>query len=667
MAIRKDADGNIWTDAGGKWAIKPTSKNTRVDEAGNEWVEDDSGKFVKSTKAGSGLYESPIGDQQKANFDDKASDYERELQMRGPAAQKRSEEAKDIPLWKQMLLTAADETKSLTSGMRDIVASHKFDLIKKVGVDMILPGLGDLFVRDKDELAEAQVKLEGQQAERAEEKKLFREADEEFGLGQIGRMLPYMVTGAAEAPISDLYRGGVKAITDITRKGRPQPINATGRKTILPEYAGAGTLGTIEGGIHESEGADQGLMSSLLGKFGGRQLGKFLEKAPNENSNFDNDLIERWREKGYHASPGMRTGNKKEQRNDAVQQTDPRFSGWYDERNRLNDEMLLKEIKTSAGFGKDGIGDLNSLPPERINAHIDSLKNEYQVLEANTKGRIPSSDFVNIRNSIDHLPEADIARIKKDFIRFTGGKRDGNGKLKISDRNFNGTGYQNELRRLKDGKARAIAETNKPLADVYDQMMKSLAGGLEGGMKKHQVERWRDLNERWAMSKLIIDKGLDATNKIDTRKLLDNINRTDIDRLVTGQGGRVRGFHDVVRMKELERQQKAPGMGEGMSDLSDREKKARERGKPSFYSGPEKSATTPVDNFLMNFQYGGIFGQPRKIYGLLGNPREGIMSTGSVMRSLEQGTDAKMNLLNLLDDKKDQFKNYVEKQWTGKE
>ncbi len=594
-----------------------------------------------------------------------AADRERELQMRGEASRQRAEEAKNTPWHKQAILAAGDETKSLLSGIRNFAASDIGDIVKMAAGNIILPGQGDRFIRSAEAREKDAIDLESYNKNRNIEKEMFREMREETGLPSIARILPYLATSALEAPITAGYRTGLKAITDITRKNKPISINATGRPTILPEYAGAATLGSIEGSLHDEETAGQGVLSSILGKFGGRQIGNYLEKAPNENSKFDNDLVSRWRKKGYNASPGMRTGNQKEQRNDSVQQSDPRFSGWYDERDRVNDAVLLKEIKNSAGFGKDGIGELNTLSPGRINSHIDSLKKEYGLLEANTKGKIPSSEFINIRNLIDRLPDQDINRIRKDFVRFTGSNRDESGKLKISDRFFDGSGYQNELRRLKDAKARAVAEVNKPLADVYDSMMLSLASGLEGGMKKHQVERWRDLNERWAMSKLIIDKGLDSTNKIDTRKLLDNISRSDSERLVTGKGGRIRGFHDVVRMKELESQQKTLGMGEGIAELSESAKKSREKSKPTFYSGPEKSKTTPINNALMNFQYDGLFGQPRKVYGLLGNPSEGILSTGSVMRSAEQGTDAKLNLLGLVDNKAKMTKNYVEKLWKG--
>ena len=581
----------------------------------------------------------------------KKNDYKRELMLRGPEAQKRAEVAKNTSPIKKMGLLALDELKSLSGGVDELVNSDLRDVLAMIAGNLISPALGRFASRSKETRQSDLADLKSRQRERAIEKDKFKEMDESAGLTQIARMLPYMATGLVEAPIASMYRGGVKAITDITRKGMPQIINATGRPTIIPEYLAAGTLGAAEGGLHESEGADEGMISSLLGRLGGRTIGKYLEKSPNTNSQFDNDLVERFRSKGYNASPGMRTGNKLEQRRDSVQRSDPRFEGWYDERDRVNNAIMAKEIKDAAGFKSYG-KDIDTINPEVLNSHISSLRSEYNALENSTKGRIPAEDFQSIESKIADLDNTDIDKVKKDFQRFVG-------EDTATDRVFDGKTYQDQLRYLKQGKRKALGESNSRLADVYDDMMKSLASGLEGGMKKDQVERWRDLNERWAMSNLLIEKGMDANNKIDTGKLLNSITSDDMDRLVTGKGGRIRSFHDVVRMKHLENMQSKPGMGEALSDISARERRAREKAKPGFWSGAERSTTKPSDNFKMNLQYNGLFGQPRKVFGLLGNPSEGILSTGSLTRALEQGTDAKVGIYNFADEKAGETKDYV--------
>tara|TARA_R110000744_G_C19371578_1_gene562707 strand:+ start:8241 stop:10190 length:1950 start_codon:yes stop_codon:yes gene_type:complete len=589
---------------------------------------------------------------QEAN---KEADYQRELSLRGPDAQERAEIAKNTSPIKKMGLLAMDELRSLSGGMKELANSDLRDVASLVAGN-IMPAIGNLTKRTTEDKQSDTLELQEYQKNRKVEKEQFKEMDESAGLTQIARMAPYLATGAVEAPIAGMYRGGIKALTDITRKGMPQAINATGRPSILPEYMGAMTLGAAEGGLHEDEGADEGLVSSFLGRLGGRTIGKYLEKAPNTNSNFDNDLVERFREKGYNASPGMRTGNKLEQRRDAVQRSDPRYEGWYDERDRTNNAILAKDIKDAAGF-KDYGDSIDTINPAVIKDHVKSLKAEYTNLEANTKGVIPSSDFSNIENKIADLDEYDIARIKKDFRRFVGGDMD-------SDRVFDGKTYQDQLRYLKQGKTRALSESNTRLSDVYDDMMTSLAKGLEGGMQKDQVERWRDLNERWAMTSLIKEKGLDANNKIDTSKLLGDITASDMDRLVTGVGKdkRIGKFHDVVRIKHLENTQEKPGMGEALSDISPRERRAREKAKPGFWSGAERSTTKPMDNFKMNLQYNGLFNQPRKVFGILGNPSEGLLSTGSLTRALEQGTDAKVGAYDYVTEPEERYKeakNYV--------
>jgi hypothetical protein len=588
------------------------------------------------------------------------SDYERELALRGPAAQQRAKEAKEMPFLDRALLTMGDEAKSLMTGVEQLMESDVSDAARMTLDAMIAPGT-DFFTRDAEDLKEGDERIAKLLDERKTEKELFRELDENAGLAQISRMAPYGITGLAEQPISSAIRSGLGKITQFTRRGKPTPINATGRPTLLPEYLGAATVGAGEGALHDSENFVEGSLSSMIGKLGGRALGPYLERATKTNSSLDEDLIKRYRAKGYNASPGMRTGNPLEQRHDSVQSTDPRFMGWYDKKTKMNNDVLLRDIVDAAGFKlKDGDpNNLSTITPTQLNDQINSLRGEYKALEDNTKGKIPGDDFANIANKISGLPEQDVKLVVKDFSRFTGGRRDDAGKLKLSSLDFDGRTYQDQIRRLKAGKKRALADTNMNLAEVYDDMMKSLADGLEGGMKPDQVSRWRDLNERWAMTSLIKEKGLDVNSKVDTDKLLSEIEANDMDRLVTGKGGRIRAFHDVVKMKGLERAQNRPGMGEGMGDLTDMEKKAIMKRKPSFWSGPERSDTSAWNNMLMNFQYGNTPFPARKVTGLLNLPQQGILSTGGLLRSLEQGTDAKVEAGKSIYDEKKKAEDYI--------
>jgi hypothetical protein len=667
MTTRKDESGATWSDDSGSW-----KQVARTDSEGNDWVQNIDTSWtratplqsklmaagqnpVQSSKYQSGYSTVDLGKRTQEDIDKaKAFDRERVLEMRGPAAQQRAAEAESMPFYQKVLPIIGDEFKSLYHGSKDVAAMTRTanDLLAQQ-----YPGVFPGERTDMERLADrTDTKL--RQQGRAQERELFKELDESTTIGQLARMAPYLATGRLiSSPVEKAVGAGLDKYKKLRYGNQTMGINATGRKPIVPELIGDLTAGAVEGAMHEDETPFEGMMSSVIGSAVGKTQAGRLEKAAIDDSLYDTSLVERFiKDKGYVASPGMRTGNVNMQEIDSKQSKRPSLKNWYKVKDANNRKVLLNEILEASGLARIGVAELEGIKPSQMDSVLKSMGKEFDELEATSNGIIPAASVQSLiaqaNELIPSLPVNLANKLKQNLKIMAKGDTE-------MDVTFSGKDFKGNMSRIKNAKTDAM-KVDSDLAALYDNMADVYKTGLETGMGGVKAEAWRDVNERWALTKLIQEKALDVNGVFSGQKLLRDLEVNDIDRITAGRGGeRIKRFHDVAKMVDIENKQSHVDFGEGLSGLSSKEKRLQEELGPGWIKTPSVGDTDPVTGFLLNRQYGGYIGGPIMMEGLLGAPRD---SVSRFTRAMEQGTDSRMGLLNFMmtDEEKETFKKEAE-------
>jgi hypothetical protein len=654
MAVTKrDKEGNIWSDDSGAMKIIG-----RTDGQGYNWVSQMDGTYkratpfqdkmisagsspVPSSKYQSGYSTVPLGERKMEEVaNQKKLDMERVLALRGPAAEQRAAEAEAMPLYKKLLPILGDEFKSIYHGSKDIAADTKM-----LNDNLALEKPYLFKPRDQMVIKEDRDQTDIRQQKRAFEKDMFRELDESTTFGQIARMPPYLASGRLLGkPLEEGIASGLSKYKKLAHGDKALGINATGRKPFVPEVISDALLGAAEGAVSEDETATDGMLSSLFGSTLGRSIAPKVERAAINNSKYDTGLVEEFVNKGYMASPGMRTGNINMQELDSRQSKKPTNKNWYDVKDANNRRVLLNEVLDASGLGDVGLDlkKLEGLAPDRLSKVVKSMKEEYNQLEDISNGFIKPDSFNQIASrAMDLLPQ--LPRNLQNQLKADLKLINPEGGFMELPSSFRGENYKMNQKIFKNSRTDA-SKQSASLAELYDDISNMYKEGLELGMGPQVSKKWNDLNERWALSSMIRENAFDVNNVFDGKKLLNHIASNDMSRITIGQGGdRIKKLHDITRMTDIENKQSSVDFGEGLAGLTDAEKKAQESRNKGLLKFPDIGDTPRIDNMLLNKQYSGYVGGPLMIEGLLNLPRD---STSRIFRALEQGGDTKMGLLN---------------------
>lgn len=408
----------------------------------------------------------------------------------------------------------------------------------------------------------------------------------------VGSMLPYFGTGrAAELGIDAL----TKTVSPITRQlvqksltgvGRAEGIgdgvvnsigsaanSAARRMDSVPKIpndfqrrlaygAKAPAIGAAEGSVNYNQTAGEGALYSLAGT-GMAAFGplRMLDSVENVRDPYTRQLVNEMHDKGFSLTPGVRTGNRQMQTEEAgIKNSDVLGDLYHQTVTRKNQRKMTEMAGDAIGMDMRG---RDNFSPQELQSHLDNLSAQYKNLEANTIGVIGSAQAKKMGDAMKELQptssrntsKADKARYDQiksvvQQIRAETNPISNPGQQTVYG--FDGSKYQQLRQRIQDEASQAFMKGDSRLGNQLKRVQEALDESLQTGMGKKTAAEWKDLNERYAMTNLLARKGLTETGAVDPTKITSTVMRDDEAlRTLTDKGGRIKNFQKIAKYNDI--------------------------------------------------------------------------------------------------------------------
>jgi hypothetical protein len=393
------------------------------------------------------------------------------------------------------------------------------------------------------------------------------------GKGLVSRTVDAMARSPYTAP-KNVGMAVKRVVTDpwaakVARTARqvtlPDPFTAGLAKSVVGNTA----LGAIEGGLHPDRTMKEGAINSLLGTLSGVALKPILAAKPNfrvGNANEIN-LIQRGENLGKTFLPGMKYGDIGNQKFEHAMSQDA-FIGNTIKRmntqNKIIDNRTAAEvigmdpyIRSPTGIpmadkkGKLLYNDKITFTPKVLNAHLDKLGKEYNTLEA---GTVPIMDAAARRGLTNHVASLAADGTKEGKTIF----KDASDYLKRINQSIpatiprdpltgrmlapslSGNSYKDVRSRIKEDISSSFAAGNNTRASALKPLLSQLDEaankGVAVGRGTVDANRWKDLNERFALTKEVLNHGMTPTGEFDPSKFYTHISSGGQERMLTDVG-----------------------------------------------------------------------------------------------------------------------------------
>lgn len=468
----------------------------------------------------------------------------------------------------------------------------------------------------------------------------------------IGELAPYLVTGAAgerglvrvgealQAPIKKASIGLNKAIGNTTEANRlinkparlptelEQSYNAIARGVATGAAEGSAQYNTTAG-----EGATTALMGGIAGMIGPLRV---LNKTRNERDAAGKKLIDQMYEQGFQITPGIRTGNKALQTAEAgIRNSDIYAQEFANQIDRPNQRRITDMAGEAIGLNTK---DRDLLSQQELADHMNSLRAGYTTLEQTTTGKYGLKQIREAGNVLKELQPtknrntSDLDKhrysIAKSFINqlkaeLGSPQRGANGRF--MGYQFNGAQYQAVRQRLQDEISQAYNSGDKRLGEQLKKIQVVLDDSLTQGMSQSTAKQWKDMNERYAMTKMLMEGGMTPSGKVDATKLTSAVmNGTEASRTLTGQGGRINKFQDIARFNDVLHGSDVEG-----GSLTGLGRSAAPIDRGLFYRA-YKGAMRPIDMFGLSYR---LNTNRMPFIGSKLSPAHGLSPTASIQLS----------------------------------
>ena len=616
--------------------------------------------------------------------------YYQQIQKRGPEAMHRYLRAKQMSPISKILTSAGNETMKLGAGagelgltLGEIAAGNWADKLNK-------PELADWAYRKGYRGKEAITDW------MANQDITSKEFNEQAGIpGVIGQMLPYiisnesigkpiaqgagkLVTALTEIPKAVGSATRAEAVPLINRLAETSPTAAAikrvitdpwqrniarkagqvilpdpFRKGMLTEALGGIGLGAVEGGLHYDKSIGEGAVNAGLGMVPGLVFRPALTRMPNFRNKTENDLIEWGKDQHMKFLPGMLTGSKRLQKFERGIQESATFADpmhRFERNNQIQNNRIAYE---AMGIPKGKVDDMS---PEKLGQHLDSLGKEYDKLEANTVAHFRPQDKVVLNRHVANLTQdqtqagKSIANDAADYLRqidqLTPQRNPLTGRMQSMS--MEGSAYKDVRSRLQDdiNAAYTNGDNNRAraLKPIQEELDKAVERGIKAGKGEGTVQQWKDLNERYAMTNLVVNHGIDPMGAFAPHKILAHLQASDPMRLATERGGRIKNLYKAAKLDWMKRTQ----MGSDLTGL----------GAKDIYNAQdsgivEKLLMSPKMNMLHVLPSAALHlytkGYPVKT-GLLGMSGEGFGRPSLYTRAYEQAQQPHLGVYNAVAD-----------------
>lgn len=408
----------------------------------------------------------------------------------------------------------------------------------------------------------------------------------------IGETIPFLATGAAGSYLDSgarlLYRQQlkdrfIKGATALSGKSETAANIASRLSNKATEIPTAGNLrwrdwrtgiatGAAEGGAQYDQSALGGATSSFLGGLAGVGGSGFriLDKIANERDAPGKALVKEMSNAGLVLTPGVKSGNLTLLKEESGLRNSDRYGQEF---NNMVDRPNNRRFMDMAG---EAIGlplkDRDRVSQTELAEHMTSLSNQYKELENTTFGRLGTKEGQEVGNILQELePTATRNTTKDDRYRFEKVKSIvrqfvqeastvKTAKGFPSGYTFDGKQYQNMRKRIKDEANQAFVKGDSRLGDNLNKIVDILDDSLLNGMNAAKASQWKDLNERYAMTNILLNNGLTPSGMLDTKGLKTAMmHGPEAKRTLIGQGNRIRKFQDIVRYDDALHGQDIPG------------------------------------------------------------------------------------------------------------
>jgi hypothetical protein len=529
---------------------------------------------------------------------------------RGPAAYQRWKDAQSMPPTEKAMIAAGHETSNLIKGTNKLgynLAGMVADKWNQEHPSLV----------GESPAKNMQAKVRTIEAQQPEATKLYQEFKESQGIpGALGSMLPYIVSsqligkplasagekliqGLAEVPTAAIGAGkqASESIVDklaassstplknifgkikgeITDPWKEAGVAAKARPIVTNPYlqgrggelVGNTTLGAAEGGLNTESDAKYGAISSALGTLTGQIIKPALVVAPNfrENNPVEQSALKWYKSQGGRLLPGLETGSKRLQTFERTLASDATYADPLHRIMASNDIVNNSIAAKSMGMP---ITDKQSFSPEHLMAHKNALGKEYDQLESGTIANFTPSDKANLRQHIVNLGRdktqagkvlsSDAADYLRQIDQLTPQRDPLTGRMLAM--NITGSDFKDLRSRLQSDITGSFQQGNRQRADALKPILKTVDDAVERGVAKKGgtagVAQWKDLNERYAITQLVMDQGLSPTGQFDPSKMYQYLANNDIRRIVLGEGGRVKDLHKLAQVEHMSKHQAGP-------------------------------------------------------------------------------------------------------------
>lgn len=588
-----------------------------------------------------------------------------ELFNRGEEAKMRDEAAQEFPWYAKPGISMLDEIRGLGTGMENFG-----DFLE------------DTITGNPEAIKRTIARMKEWDKKKVRDKELFENIDPLTEAA--GRSVPYLLSEGMAGPamsarinkavglVGDAAKAGasktggrsVRALQNRAKKGdheaqlivdkfvdpvakqatrskaRP-PVEDYFRKGFIGDMGAMTALGAVEGATHVDDTALKGAVSSALGYGAGRVVGPRLEKGPDRLTERNRELLDWWQDKGYRPDPGMDSGIPVLQRKHSDAQRTNKYGPLLHDYEMANNQVVNKVLGEAMGLeGKS----LDSMTKSALKDHVSSLRKEYDDLTLRSRGKIDKSEVRDLgkrvsdqlQNSTKKSQKANTMRLYGELANITQEvRRDSRGR--ILPHTFSGKTYQKLRTDIKNAADEAYDKdgaSHRALKSMLETLDKSMERGITLGQGSGRAKEWKDINERWAMSKLAMDKGIDATGDVDMKKLSEHLMTKDSERLLTGEGGRVQNMHRIAELSKLKSKQQRDVFGQ--NSIKDDETKFK------GLLGTPYEFLVPVTDRAMTRAYMAGWPQNTGLLGAnVGGKHYGMKpkDTAKLLRAVEQGGD----------------------------
>lgn len=460
----------------------------------------------------------------------------------------------------------------------------------------------------------------------------------------------------------------------------PRPVPNYETQLGMEHVLGAPTTGLLEHAIDpESNSALASIMSSTLGVLPGVRatdipivtplmskvpiakhipvVGKPFDFRKLQRSSMKPDeqaqtAIDWYQSKGGNPSSGLKSGSMDKMAKEATLRNNPNF--YQSIKRQIDDPNNVVDANIIA----DSIGMPRVETPyykrEDLVGHKEALGKRMDELVANTSGVIKRSEIAALRQRVRNIAKKPDGTDNKTAInsilnklkRAQSESRQGrNARGQATHNQINGATYQNLRSDLKEMQRSMLEKGHrkdaKIVTDLIDVFDNSIEKGVANRYGSATAKEWKDVNEKYALTQLIMDQGLDSNGRVLSGKLTNYLENTDLERMLLGTDGAIKDIHNLVKYHKIAAEHPNPGLA-GRRAQSDSGSTTIDADQPIDYS------TDLIMDPLTDFRLKVNFSDWPARSGILGLPEaKAFNPDGTVKRISKVGLDSNSPLYSV--------------------